>query len=602
MSTNTIFRDFAAFGAVAVQQDIQLGRAAYYYTLGRTQPWDNIGDTPPSSIAATPLARELVREAITYMSRIKPNDVALAIKRLNWTSGTVYERFNDQHSMRLRNFFVVTSNNEVFKCLDFNGGAASTVMPTKSYENQITADGYVWKYMYSIPDFQAFKFMSTTLMPVFTSSTDYFNGNGGLTDVTILNSGSGYGSLSSTTISIGATTGVAAELIPYLDSNGTITRVEIVNGGTNYTTAPVLTVNGAGTKLYASTSGSVALLEAIVNGGVIVNVLIRDPGVGYVSDNTTSITIRGDGTGAVLTPVVVGGEIRSVIIENAGEGYSFVELTINGFGSGAVLRGIVGLTTPFSDQLIVEQTVTIGDINAMNITNGGAGYLSAPAVAIVGDGTGATAVATITNGVVTKINMVTFGSGYSNATVTLDAPPFGGTQATAAYIRSPDHGHGAFANYELFSTTLCFSSVITLNETLAKIDQDFRQYAIIRGPEKRDGTGSATINNDLTCFEVVMADTSDLEKDMILTFNNGLFAVISFDATNVILTPITRNATIPIGTITTQDNLQSFVISEVISSPVINKYTGENFMVSSDTPYKFSAEQTIALKTFLSFS
>jgi FtsP/CotA-like multicopper oxidase with cupredoxin domain len=76
-------------------------------------------------------------------------------------------------------------------------------------------------------------------------------------------------------------------------------------------------------------------------------------------------------------------------------------------------------------------------ISAITINNGGSGYASAPLVTITGGGgTGATAKATITGGVVTAITPTSVGSGYTTVpTVTISAPTgVGGTIATATAI------------------------------------------------------------------------------------------------------------------------------------------------------------------------
>ena len=73
-------------------------------------------------------------------------------------------------------------------------------------------------------------------------------------------------------------------------------------------------------------------------------------------------------------------------------------------------------------------------INTINITGGGSGYTSAPAVTITGGGgTGALATTTITNGVVTAVNLLSVGSGYSTAPAITISPPtgLGGVTATA---------------------------------------------------------------------------------------------------------------------------------------------------------------------------
>jgi uncharacterized protein YuzE len=56
-----------------------------------------------------------------------------------------------------------------------------------------------------------------------------------------------------------------------------------------------------------------------------------------------------------------------------------------------------------------------GQLDKINITNGGTGYTSAPKITITGGGgSGATATASVTNGVITAINIVNPGSGYTS--------------------------------------------------------------------------------------------------------------------------------------------------------------------------------------------
>ncbi|MEI6668039.1 MAG: hypothetical protein WCP29_07775 [Acidobacteriota bacterium] len=70
-------------------------------------------------------------------------------------------------------------------------------------------------------------------------------------------------------------------------------------------------------------------------------------------------------------------------------------------------------------------------VSSVNLTAGGTGYTSPPAVTITdtGAGTGATAFATVLNGAVTGITLNCVGSGYTAATVTITGG--GGTGATA---------------------------------------------------------------------------------------------------------------------------------------------------------------------------
>ena len=107
--------------------------------------------------------------------RIVGNNIRHAIPRINWISGTVYDAYDDAlDSLELfdanYNFYVITSEHHVFKCLDNNGGVISTVMPnilvtTTHFQ---TSDGYIWKYMYSLTAEEKLRFLTTTFIPVRT--------------------------------------------------------------------------------------------------------------------------------------------------------------------------------------------------------------------------------------------------------------------------------------------------------------------------------------------------------------------------------------------------------------------------------------------------
>ena len=73
-------------------------------------------------------------------------------------------------------------------------------------------------------------------------------------------------------------------------------------------------------------------------------------------------------------------------------------------------------------------------IASVNVTAGGAGYTSVPAVTFTGGGTGATATAVLTNGVVSSVNVTAGGSGYTSGTLTIAAPPAAVTATGTATI------------------------------------------------------------------------------------------------------------------------------------------------------------------------
>ncbi len=86
----------------------------------------------------------------------------------------------------------------------------------------------------------------------------------------------------------------------------------------------------------------------------------------------------------------------------------------------------------------VERTVIFDEIpqsysgiTSIDITDAGAGYISAPTVTITGDGTNATAEAIIVNGRVEKINITNRGTDYTRAVVTITGGSGYGALASA---------------------------------------------------------------------------------------------------------------------------------------------------------------------------
>jgi hypothetical protein len=111
---------------------------------------------------------------------ITNNDVSLAIRNIPYQADVVYAMYDDTvKDLDQEDFYVcvnTASYHHVFKCLDNNNGANSTVQPnfadivgsnTHLYQ---TSDGYRWKYMYSYSSAAALKFASSEYVPLITNT------------------------------------------------------------------------------------------------------------------------------------------------------------------------------------------------------------------------------------------------------------------------------------------------------------------------------------------------------------------------------------------------------------------------------------------------
>jgi hypothetical protein len=241
MSSYSLFKQkFKKTIADAIYNEVTSKTATYYHWFGKENSWtDFLSPFIPSSTIDDPgppsenFRYELhVRRDILTAKKIKPSDVSYVVRRINWVSGTVYDMYDDaietttgygygpaySGATRLEdaNFYVLTTDYNVYKCIDNAENTASTYMPTGiTPEIFSTVDGYKWKFMYSIPVSLRNRFLSSTSMPVSTALKAQFYSNGSINVINIENGGGNYNL--ATTIAVITGDGYQ-ELNPYLIS------------------------------------------------------------------------------------------------------------------------------------------------------------------------------------------------------------------------------------------------------------------------------------------------------------------------------------------------------------------------------------------------
>ena len=187
--------------------------------------------------------------------KVTSSDVSICIPRRNWTTGTVYDYYRHDYGNRVTGstttqaansgatnlydatFYVMSSTYNVYKCLDNNGNAASTVEPTGTSTSILTTgDGYKWKYMYSLSASQQVNFLSTDFMAVATDSTVSAAATDGAVNIVKIKSAGSSGT-------DGTHTGIAIRgdgssgTVSVTVSSGAITAVTVTNAGSGYTYA-----------------------------------------------------------------------------------------------------------------------------------------------------------------------------------------------------------------------------------------------------------------------------------------------------------------------------------------------------------------------------
>jgi hypothetical protein len=170
--------------------------------------------------------------------------------------------------------------------------------------------------------------------------------------------------------------------------------------------------------------------------GQVSSIQMLTVGAGYSNNVTVAISAPALGTAATAVPVIVGGQVTGINLTNQGTGYTEadpVTVTITDNGGTPTTPA-----TAFAWKIPKNDNLSIGTIDAINVTNGGTGYTTAPTVTVSApaSGTTATAYATVAGGVITKIVVSNPGDGYATGdtvTVTIAGP---GTGATATAIKT----------------------------------------------------------------------------------------------------------------------------------------------------------------------
>ena len=240
----------------------------YYLGIGRAMPFntatrgDGRTDNQGTDVLPITPADNLNAESFTFddllaVKKVADTDTAFVSPRRNWTTGTTYDIYRHDYGERITgtttqtsansgvfnlfdaNFYVLNSARNVYKCLDNNNNAASTVEPTGTDTIVLsTADGYKWKYMYTMSASEQSNFLSTDFMAVSTNSSVSSNAVSGSIDIVkIKTAGSGGTDGTHTNIPIrgDGTGGIVSVTV----TSGAVTSVAVTTAGTGYTFATI---------------------------------------------------------------------------------------------------------------------------------------------------------------------------------------------------------------------------------------------------------------------------------------------------------------------------------------------------------------------------
>jgi hypothetical protein len=338
-------------------------------------------DTTPLTPADNLNAQHFPFDDMMAAKKIAASDVTFAVPRRNWTTGTTYDIYRHDYgefatgtttaitanggasTLHDSAFFVLTTARNVYKCLDNDNNTASTVEPTGTATTVLTtADGYKWKYMYTLSASQQANFLSTDFMAVATDSTvSSASINGAIDVIKIKTAGSGGTNGTHTGVAIrgDGTGGVCTVTV----AGGVVTAVTVTTAGTGYTFA---TVSNAQIVAAGATNLSGAELDVIIppKGGHGKNA-IEELGGFYVMMNT-SLEGTESGNSGDLT---VANDFRKItLIRDPNAGGSAATATTLRATKGINLSGVSG-SYVVDEKITQASTGAVGKVVEWDSTN-----------------------------------------------------------------------------------------------------------------------------------------------------------------------------------------------------------------------------------------
>ena len=233
---------------------------------------------------------------------------------------------------------------------------------------------------------------------------------GRITSLSITDSGFGYTTAPSVTISVPDQDSANATATASINGAGNLSAITLTDSGTYYISPPTVTISSP-------------------PGGVVTSASVVATGVAHVNGQNYNTT-GGSGTGFIIRATSSGG-LTSFTIIDGGKNYVAGDqvLTDNSPYEATIRIDSVGANTLATATAVVDSS-TGGRISAINLVIVGTGYDSVPTVTIdSANGTAhdyrATATATLgDSGKIASLSITDSGAGYITApTVTLEAAP-----------------------------------------------------------------------------------------------------------------------------------------------------------------------------------
>jgi len=344
------------------KQSVASNTSPHFVYLARHLPYQAGDAVPPDvNLSLTGSLYDQYRNMICG-KHVTGNDIAYLIRDIEWTSGKVYDFYDDTDAdLFNKEFYVVVKRGtarDVFLCIGNNGRAISTVAPSLTatsaaefagYETR--PDGYIWKYMFSVSQVEYNKFHTVGTIPVVPNADVSGNSVSGSIDyIALTKGGSDYGSYNS-----GLIQAISVDNDPLLFAIETTAS----SNAHYYDGCAVKIVEGKG-------QGQIRTIDTYYAVGAARRIKIDSafdltPNTSSRYEITPAVVLVGDGsgfTGRALVNAAAGNTISSIEITTHGESYTWATATVvgntGGLSNTATIRPIVGPYTGHGSNPAIE--------------------------------------------------------------------------------------------------------------------------------------------------------------------------------------------------------------------------------------------------------
>ena len=235
--------------------------------FGRSEEWNTNQPNPLDNFNYS----NHVGDTMTFGKKVTTDNVRRLITRRDWSQGTKYEMYRHDYSLKNpspitgssrlydSSYYVMNQNFDVYVCID-NGSTGILTTGNASQDEPVftdlepsrageSGDGYIWKYLFTVPPNDIIKFDSTEYISVpsnwptaTTTQIQSVRENGDSTinnnqirKVYIEKQGFGYTQNQSGVECDIIGDGTGAKVVIDTDSEGKITKTNVSSGGSGYT-------------------------------------------------------------------------------------------------------------------------------------------------------------------------------------------------------------------------------------------------------------------------------------------------------------------------------------------------------------------------------